>query len=479
MTNHDSIDLKRTTAFRLSMAYAVLFCLLTLLSLLLVYQHILKEVNKQIDAGLKGEVRSLSLTASHASLAQITAIISARSSRESLADSNRGDPGPRFYLLVDAQGRYLAGSMPHWQEALVQQGQATLATLELATPPSLRHLVETRANIHLRSYQVTLPDGARLLVGQALNELAELHQELLVLVTIIILLMIGAGISGGWWIGRTVVTSLDQVLKAADRIMAGDLSQRITTSRQTDEFALLAKRLNLMLSRIEHLMTDLHEVAENVAHDLRTPLTRLRAHAEIALTQTREAQAQAALHTVIQESEALVRVLEAIMSIAQVEAGKRQEWQPLNLAVVAADVIDFYEPLAEEKSLTLTTRLGTDATMKGNAQLLAQAIGNLVDNAIKYTPAGGSITLDLEAGQRHLTLTLSDTGPGIPPALRDRALQRFVRLDNSRSEPGNGLGMALVAAIVRQHNGTLRLDDARPGQKPPGLSVSITLPLSA
>jgi signal transduction histidine kinase len=456
----------------------VTFCLLTLLSLLLVYQHILKEVNKQIDAGLKGEVNSLSLAAANTGLAQITAIIQARSSRESLTNSNRGDPGPRFYLLTDAQGRYLAGSMPHWQDALAQQGDTLLATLDIDTPPSLLHLVEARTHIRLRSYQATLPSGAHLLVGQALNELAELHHELLVLVLIIILLMIGAGIIGGWWIGRTVVTSLDQVLKAADRIMAGDLSQRITPSRQTDEFALLAERLNLMLSRIESLMTDLHEVAENVAHDLRTPLTRLRAHAEIALTQTRETEAQAALHTVIQESEALVRVLEAIMGIAQVEAGKRQEWQPINLAVVAADVTDFYEPLAEEKNLTLTCHLDRDATLKGNAQLLAQAIGNLMDNAIKYTPEGGSIELDLEADQRQLTLTLSDTGPGIPPALRDRALQRFVRLDNSRSKPGNGLGLALVAAIVRQHNGILRLDTAHPGHEPAGLKVSITLPLA-
>lgn len=475
----DSIKLKRTTAFRLSMVYAISFWLLSLAALFLAYQHTIKEVNKQINAGLRGEALSLQATAEQLTLDDLTSVIAARSTQKSLLGSDWGDAGPRFYLLVDKQGHYLTGSMPHWRQVLHKQGDSTLNTLVVKTPGAIKDLVESRDEFHLRSYQLVLSNGARLLVGQALNELAEMRGELLLLITAIIVLMISAGIGGGWWIGRTVVRSLNNVIEAADQIMAGDLSQRITTTRQTDEFALLARRLNLMLARIENLMAELHEVTENVAHDLRTPLTRLRTHAEIALSQTHEEQAREALQTVIKESEALVRMLEAIMGIAQVESGKRGQWQRLDLSQVCADVIDFYEPLAEDAKIRLSGHIpDSPLHMEGNAQLIAQAIGNLVDNAIKYTPAGGQIGLTLNADDKQAQLTLTDTGPGIPAELRNKALQRFVRLDNSRSKPGNGLGLAMVAAIVKQHNGELQFDDASPGRQPPGLRARIRFPLT-
>src|SRR5699024_1087938 len=391
---HRGIKLWKTTVFRLSMVYAVSFWLVTLTALVAAYKYNVGEVNKQINAGLRGEVQTLQTMADQLTLPQLAEAMATRSTRESLLATDLGDPGPRFYLLVDSHGRYLAGSMPHWRHVLALQGNDSLQTIKLETPAAIRPLVEFRDQFAMRSYQLVLPGGARLLVGQGLNELADLRQHLSWLIAGIIVFMISAGTLGGWWIGRTVVRSLDQVMLAADRTMAGDMSQRIRVDRKTDEFALLAQRLNLMLERIENLMDDLRDVTENVAHDLRTPLTRLRAHSEVALAKTDEEETARALQTVIQQSEALIRILEAIMSIAQVEAGSREDWQQVDVVGICADIIEFYEPLAEEQLIELTARFSDEAvSVTGSEQLLTQAIGNLVDNAIKYTPPGSDIRL--------------------------------------------------------------------------------------
>lgn len=474
MTSPSPLKLRDTTAFRLSMSYAVIFCLLALIASYLVYQHVLEAANQQINAGLAAEAYTLASAGRHATSAEMTRIIESRSSRHSLVQSNHNDSGPRFYLMVAPDGHFIAGSMPHWQEVLAKQGQRTLHDIRINTPPNIKALVEGRDQFTLRARQAILPDGTRVLVAQSLNEQAELHHEIIRLAEILILLMVSVGLLGGWLIGRTVVRSLHHVIMAASQIMKGDLSRRITPSRQTDEFALLAKHLNLMLARIEALMQNLHDVTENMAHDLRTPLARLRANAELALAEVNEPRARQALATSITESESLVRLIEGIMSIAQVEAGDRESWGKVDLISLCRGIVEFYEPLAEDKQLQFDTNYPNQTVrLNGNPQLLSQAIGNLIDNAIKYTPENGRLRLELTTKSGDAILTLTDTGLGIPAASREKALKRFVRLDSSRSLPGNGLGLAMVDAIVKQHNGQLQLSDATPH----GLKVSLILPL--
>lgn len=460
---NEAPSLRHSSAFRQAMAYTLGFCLLSLLALSLVYLHILREVNKQIGAGLAAELTSLVAASDQMSDASFTQLIAARSTLASIRNSNRNDAGPRFYLLLDSQGQRLAGSLPDWRHVITEQGSQQQAYVHLATYPDIARMVEYRTRFLARSYQAPLDDGRRLLVAQALNEVAELREEMRRLLMIFLPLMVGIGVAGGWWIGRSTAANLAATVAAADRIMAGDLTQRLPVQGR-DELAYLSQHLNLMLSRIEELMSDLREVAESVAHDLRTPLTRLRSRAELALAQAEAAPRGEALATVIRETDALIRLLEAILGIARVEAGSRIEWQTLDLAAICHDAIDFYEPLAEARHLTLTGP-ATDShlSLSGNPHLLAQAIGNLLDNAIKYTPAGGHIQVALTSGRHETRISVTDSGPGIPPELRDKALQRFVRLDNSRSLPGNGLGLALVAAVMRHHNGTLELEDAEPG----------------
>lgn len=464
MNKPGHISLIHTTAFRLSLRYAISFCLLTILALLLVYRHVLEEVNTQIDAGLRAEAQSFLFIYDDFPNHDLIQLIKHRSTELSIRATDTGDSGPRLYLLVDAEGDRLAGAMPNWQHALQQQGDSTLTTFQLDTPDFLSHLVEHEPTFRLTTYQIIFDDGLRLLIGQALNEQEELRERLIRLFWIITILMLGAGIIGGCWIGKSVIRSLESVIMAAEKIMQGDLTRRIPARHLSDEFAVLAQHINLMLERIESLMDDLKEVTVNVAHDMRTPLTRIRTQAEAAILRPGTEHYRDALENTVAQSEKLVWMLNATMDIARIEAGKVSSEHQTDLTAVCQGAIDLYEPLAEDKQQQLTHNLtGTPVLLHCNAQLMAQAVGNLLDNAIKYTPVGGAITLSLTQSNHQTTLTLSDTGPGIPLEQRKKATQRFVRLDNSRSLPGNGLGLSLVAAVAASHKGSLQFEDNQPG----------------
>ncbi|MGH8371160.1 MAG: HAMP domain-containing protein, partial [Gammaproteobacteria bacterium] len=275
------IKLSRTSAFRLSMLYAGLFCLLTVCCLGLVYWGTLTAIRTQIDAGLRAETDALLRLYQVKGADALQQSIDARSTPASLAQSDTGDSGPRQYLLIDAGGKKLAGTLSTWPGA-AGSGDSWM-TLHMTARDHEPGLDSAR-RYRLRAHILLLPDRERLLVGQSLNETDELRDQILTLMLVIAVLILGAGLGGGWWVGRSVVRRLEQVTSAADRIMAGDLTQRIPeTAHRDDEFMLLAHKLNAMLERIEQLMRNTREVTENVAHDLRSPLTRLRGSAEMAL----------------------------------------------------------------------------------------------------------------------------------------------------------------------------------------------------
>jgi len=257
--------------------------------------------------------------------------------------------------------------------------------------------------------------------------------------------------------------------------MAGDLGERLPVAGTGDELDRLAINLNLMLERIEALMHGLKEVSDNIAHDLKTPLTRLRNRTEQALrTASSEAEFRAALEGTIEESDGLIRTFNALLMIARAESGQaRDDMVDFDAAEIANDVGELYEPLADQKGIVLTVDAGTPAPIKGNRELVSQALANLVDNAIKYAEpadraAGGApgeiLVKAVNEGDRVL-LIVADNGPGIPEADRARVLERFVRLEQSRSQPGSGLGLSLAAAVARLHGGELTLADNGPGLK--------------
>ena len=281
-------------------------------------------------------------------------------------------------------------------------------------------------------------------------------------------LMALVGLAGGVLISRRVLARIGAITDTSRSIMAGDLSRRVPLSGAGDELDDLAGNLNDMLGRIELLMASMREVSDNIAHDLKTPLTRLRTRAEAALRDGREAgQYREALERTIEEADDLIKTFNALLLIARLEAGAlEQSMGPVDLGAVVYDAAELYEPLAEERGLSLTVEAAEGVQVRGNRQLIGQAVANMIDNAIKYSTkpgAGGPITVRLVDGSGGPEIAVGDRGPGIAPEDRARALKRFVRLDSSRTQPGTGLGLSLVAAVARLHGGTIRLEDNAPG----------------
>ncbi len=445
------------------MRYAGFVCLLTVICFGVIYWVTVSQLHAQIDAGLRAETTALTRLYALKGIGGLQSTIAALSTAKSLAASDTGDAGPRQYLLADEHFRPLAGSLDGWPSQINSAG-TVWATLRIRAPHNEPDLDPEHHHFEMRAVAVTLPGGYHLLVGQSLDEITELRQTIFALSIAAILLVLCAGLIGGVVVGRSVVRRLQDVTRTADTIMAGDLSQRIPEGRGRDEFESLAGELNAMLERIEQLMKSTREVTENVAHDLRSPLTRLRGRAEMALMKSDDGVGRKeALQKVVEETDGIVSTLNAILSIAQIESGARREWTEVDLADVCRDGADLYEALAEEKGVRFVAEIGDVAPVKGNRQLIAQAVANLLDNAVKYTPAGGSVALRLAGDGSHGIVTVADTGPGIPPELREKALQRFVRLDESRSRPGNGLGLSLVKAVADQLGATLNLSDNQPG----------------
>jgi signal transduction histidine kinase len=295
-------------------------------------------------------------------------------------------------------------------------------------------------------------------------------------------LMIGLALVSWFFVSRRVLKRIDSVSATSRRIMAGDLGGRLEVTGTGDEFDRLAESLNAMLERIEHLLHGLKDVSDNIAHDLKTPLTRLRNRVETTLAGPPDSAAyRAALEGTIEESDRLIQTFNALLMIARIEAGLPDgAMRAVEIDAVIKDVAELYEPVADEKGIELVVEAGGRITLTASRELLGQALANLVDNAIKHAAAdtaGAKPTRIIISAARDgddVVLRVADNGPGIPAADRERALQRFVRLERSRSQPGSGLGLSLAAAVARLHHGDIELSDANPG-----LAVTLRLPLVA
>ena len=293
------------------------------------------------------------------------------------------------------------------------------------------------------------------------------------------LVALAIGVLGGMVMSRNMLRRVEQVNRTAERVMAGDLSDRVPRAGTDDEFDQLAANLNGMLDQIERLMTAMREVTDNVAHDLKTPLARLRARLELALLGPQDGAAQSeAIRAAIEEADRLLATFNALLSIAEAEAGAgRRRGERLDLAEIVGAAVELYEPLAEEKGLALRFDSAPGTIIEGDRHLLSQAVANLLDNALKYGGGGGEIVVRVGRRGGRALIEVADRGPGIPEADRESVFDRFVRLEPSRSTPGNGLGLSLVRAVARRHGGTVTLADNHPGPDPPGSMVQIDIPL--
>ena len=324
-----------------------------------------------------------------------------------------------------------------------------------------------------------LPGNYRLLVGHDVEELEGLRRILRRALASSLGWLVLIGTIGGLFVARRVLMRVDAMSASAAAIMGGHLSGRLPIAGSGDELDRLASNLNAMLARIETLLKGMKEVSDNIAHDLRTPLTRLRNNADEALREKDPERKEGALEKIIGDADELIRIFDALLTIARAESGSGPKMEDFDVAQVARDVSELYEVVAEERDVAFSSDIDPALVVRGNRELIAQALSNLLDNGLKYgvpPAAGATASLRLVARRRgtRAYIAIEDRGPGVPVADRGRVLERFVRLEASRTMPGSGLGLSLVAAIVRLHNGSVLLED-----NAPGLRVVIDLPLAA
>ena len=304
-----------------------------------------------------------------------------------------------------------------------------------------------------------------LLVGRDIHEFVITRHRISMSLAWAAGIMLILGSLGSIMMGRSTLHRIEAINQTSRVIMSGDLSRRIPSRHTGDEFDMLADNLNNMLDQIELLMESVRRVSDNIAHDLRTPLARLRnrieeLHLDTGAGDTR----RPALEQALEEADALLNTFNALLRIARIESEENTaDFTPIDMGVLINDVMELYEPLAEDKQLRFVANIGTGLIFQGDRDLLFQALANLLDNAIKYTPRSGSVSLTLEKDGDDVCLRLCDTGPGIPEAMREQVFQRFFRLEHSRTTPGNGLGMSLVQAVMQRHHLAIQLQDNQPG----------------
>jgi signal transduction histidine kinase len=447
----------RTTAFKLSLAYLLIFTLFAAFVLGYVAFNARSLLFEQANATVDAEISGLAEQYNAGGIRRLASVVESRSRQ----------PGSSLYLVTTPAGETLAGNVTTLNgTAIDKPGQSVI---------EYRPSDESDARPHRALVRVfVLPGGFRLLVGRDLSETERLRDVIRRAMGWSLLLVAVMAFLGGWFVTRRVLGRVDAMTETTRGIMAGNLSGRLPIAGTNDELDRLAKNLNDMLDRIGELMAGMREVSDNIAHDLKTPLTRLRNGAEQALRTAKSPEDyRRTLEDTIDEADGLIRVFNALLMIARAEAGNAREgMSDFDASEVARDVAELYEPLAEEAGVPLRVETNGALPLHGSRELVGQAIANLVDNAIKYATPEGQVTARqapaeiVVSAQREgesVAISVADRGEGIAAADRARALERFGRLETSRTRPGSGLGLSLAAAVARLHGGSLRLEDNGPG----------------
>jgi signal transduction histidine kinase len=441
----------RSSTFRLALLYMLLFSTSVLVLLGFIYWSTVSYISAQTDETIDIEILDLTERYRNAGLAGLTQLLSERLSRR--------PAGASVYLLTDKDLSPLVGNLDRWPlGAEIQSGWLEFM-LENAGDSTATHRARARV--------FRLSGGFILLVGRDIHDLEVTKHRIVATLLWGLGIMLVLGGIGSVMMGRSTLRRIEAINETCREIMSGDLSRRVPSRNTGDDFDVLADNLNNMLSQIESLMESVRQVSDNIAHDLRTPLARLRNRLEeLSLDVKQPDASRVTLEQALEEADGLLNTFNALLRIARIESHESStDFAPIDINELVRDVMELYEPLAEEKGLRLSAELAARPVFTGDRDLLFQAIANLLDNAIKYTPAHGEIRCSLLPDDGGARLLLSDNGPGIPADQRDKVFQRFFRLEQSRTTPGNGLGMSLVQAVMQLHHLTIELQDNRPGLK--------------
>jgi signal transduction histidine kinase len=441
------VKLWDSVAFRMALGYGVLSVGSMALIAAVFYVGTVVVLNQQIDQKLVARSNRLTEHFETGGMARVQQAI-----QQLLDDGLENDT--EVYLLVSPDGRTIVGNLSGWAKVTAPLERLTTQAVTRNGRASTSRLLPRQ-----------LRNGATLVVGLDVSDMREIEQVIWHALTgggaVACVLAIG----GAFLFRRQLERRIGTIRRTTLEIEMGDLSRRIPISGREDEFSRLNREINRMLDQIEHLMAGVRDVSNAIAHDLRTPLCRLRGQLDGALRPgTTQAKLADTTRAAIEDIDELIGVFDAVLQIAETESGiRRQGFEPVPLNALITDVVELYDAAAEAKGLALVTEIDGEPTTLGDKNLLANAVANLLDNALKY--AGSAATVRVRATQERETISIvvQDNGPGIPPEERSKVIERFYRLDQSRSTPGHGLGLAIVAAITALHRGALVLEDAAPG----------------
>jgi signal transduction histidine kinase len=440
----------RTATFRLALLYAVLFGISAVVLFTTLYWSMTGYATQQIRVAIKAEVASLVDNARNQGIGHLAQTIKQR--------LGGPDQHSSYYLLLDATGQQIAGNIPTmtpiagWREFGAPESDGGDEG-------------EEDENRTILGFGLLLPRGGFLLVGHDTEQLRELRELIIRAFSWAGGVTVGLALLGGATLSLGFLRRLEAFNRTSGRIIEGNLTERVPVRGSDDEFDRLARNINRMLDQIQELIEGLRQVSNDIAHDLRTPLAHLRRGIETARRKARSVtEYKEAFDQAIAETDEILATFGALLRIAQIEAGtKRAGFATVDLSAVFDTIVETYTAVAEDHGQTLSSRIAPGVTIRGDRELLTQLLANLVDNAIRHTPAGTMVEVLLGVDQYRPIGVVADTGPGVPAEAREKIFRRFYRLDRSRTTTGSGLGLSLVAAVAELHGIAITLADNAPG----------------
>ena len=448
MSLRNPINLRHTLAFRLTLWYAGIFTLSSCVAFLLFYMLITTFMRAQTDQDLLGQVNRFSTLLASEGIEAVKSV--------ALVEAQAAGVKKVFFRFLSLNGQVFSSSnMSYWKNIGITEGAIQEVLHE--NRPFLETITIPDHPDKIRILYAMISPTIILQVGQTMESYSRFLAAFkgFFISTMTFLILVAAGL--GWFMARRAVSGVEAVTQTAQKISAGTLEERVPLKGRGDEIDQLALTFNQMLDRIQTLLTEIKEMTDHIAHDLRSPLTRIRGHAEVTLTTAKSlSEYETMAASTIEECDRLLDIINTMLLISKTESGVGPfSVEEINLTALLQKACELFSPTAEDKGVNLRCDLPEKSRLEGDTRMIQRLLSNLLDNAIKYTPSGGSVTVSLEEKEEHQEITIKDTGIGISPNDLPRIFERFYRCDRSRSQEGIGLGLSLARAIARAHGGDI------------------------